>query len=187
MITASTVTTNSQLESILALQQQNLRGFNDPCTEKDQGFVTVTHSLELLQQMQAYEPSIIATDGTELAGYALAMSRACASLVPELFSLFSELEKFHYRGIPLQQQHYYVMGQVCVAKAYRGRGVFDLLYAKHKELFQGKYHCVITEIATRNTRSLRAHSRVGFSSIATYTDHQDEWLVVAWDWSSPVH
>ena len=74
------------------------------------------------------------------------------------------------------------MGQVCIAAAYRGQGVFDMLYKKHKEIFSGKYDVVITDIATRNTRSLRAHARVGFKTIATYTDELDEWAVVVWDW-----
>ncbi len=64
---------------------------------------------------------------------------------------------------------------------YRGQGVFDLLYAHHRQLFARQYDFVITEIATRNQRSQRAHERVGFETINTYRDELDEWNVVVMD------
>jgi len=77
------------------------------------------------------------------------------------------------------------MGQVCVAAPYRGKGVFDLLYNQHKAAFSHKYDFVITDIATRNTRSMRAHARIGFKKIHTYRDELDEWDTVLWDWPVP--
>jgi RimJ/RimL family protein N-acetyltransferase len=47
---------------------------------------------------------------------------------------------------------------------------------------QHKYDFVITEIATHNTRSLRAHEKVGFRLLHNYTDATDEWDVVLWNW-----
>ena len=70
------------------------------------------------------------------------------------------------------------MGQVCVDKDYRGKGLFDLLYQKHKEIYQDQYDFVITEVSTRNHRSIRAHQRAGFQTINTYCDELDEWAVV---------
>ncbi len=179
---ATQVTTEEELQQILDLQQQNLRGVNNGMTEKEQGFVTVTHNMDILKQMHRLEPSVIVKDGEQLAGYALVMPRECGTIVPELFSLYAGLEKLSYKNRPLTDHHFYVMGQVCVATAYRGKGVFDRLYAKHRELFRDRYQFVITEIATRNTRSLRAHERVGFTRIHIYTDELDEWAVVIWDW-----
>jgi RimJ/RimL family protein N-acetyltransferase len=37
----------------------------------------------------------------------------------------------------------------------------------------------VTEVSTSNTRSLRAHARVGFEVVTTYRDATDEWAVVA--------
>jgi RimJ/RimL family protein N-acetyltransferase len=182
MIYATTVTATEELQQILALQRQNLRGVNTETEEKEQGFVTLTHSIEILQQMHRIEPSIIAKDNETLAGFALVMPKECSNIVPELFSMFAGLENLSYENKPLSAYHFYVMGQVCVAKAYRGKGVFDMLYEKHKETLQHKYDFVITEVATRNTRSMRAHERVGFKHINTYRDALDEWAVVVWDW-----
>jgi RimJ/RimL family protein N-acetyltransferase len=57
-----------------------------------------------------------------------------------------------------------------------------MLYQQHRQLLQHKYDFVITEIATRNTRSMRAHQRLGFTTIHIHRDALDEWAVVIWDW-----
>ena len=182
MITATTASAIADLQQILDLQRLNLRGVNDETQERDQGFVTVTHNLEILQQMHRIEPSIIAKDNDILAGYALVMPKACSAIVPELLTLFENLQTLSYQDKPLGEYRYYVMGQICVAAAYRGRGVFDLMYQQHRNLLQHKYDFVITEVATRNTRSMRAHERVGFKLLHTHRDELDEWAVIIWDW-----
>ena len=91
-----------------------------------------------------------------------------------------------WQNKPIGSQRYYAMGQVCVAEGYRGQGVFDGLYAKHKELLSGQYDLCVTEIAVRNTRSIRAHERVGFQTIHTYTDDSELWNVVLWDFRDSI-
>ena len=57
--------------------------------------------------------------------------------------MFEGLYKIMYKGKPMYEYKFYVMGQVCVAAAYRGRGVFDMLYQQHRQLLQHKYDFVI--------------------------------------------
>ena len=84
-----------------------------------------------------------------------------------------------------QNTQYYAMGQICVAEGYRGMGIFDGLYAKHKENLSARFELCVTEIAKRNTRSLAAHKRVGFEIIHEYYDtiYPELWEVVAWDFA----
>lgn len=182
MVEAMRVSGLEDLQLILKLQQQYLRGKATPLEEREQGFLTVAHNLETLKQMHALEPSVIIKDGAQLVAYALVMPHACSSLVPELFSMFDGLQQLSYHDRPLLESNFYVMGQVCVAKEYRSQGLFDLLYRQHQAFFQYKYDFVLTEIATRNTRSMRAHQRVGFQQLALLRDALDEWSVVTWDW-----
>lgn len=183
MLIAKQTETKEELLQILQLQQQYLAGHNSAIEEKEQGFVTVHHNLEKLQHLHALAPSVIVKDNERIIAYALVMLAQAGSLIPELKSMFEMLETLSWKDKPLQQYRYYVMGQVCVDKPYRGLGVFQMLYDKHKELMQPYYGFVVTEIATRNTRSIRAHEKVGFKLLHRFSDEKEEWDIVVWDWS----
>ncbi|MCY1083350.1 GNAT family N-acetyltransferase [Archangium lansingense] len=172
------VTRREELEQILQLQAANLRDHVSPEQAARQGFVTVAHTLDVLEKMHALAPSVIAKEGETLAGYALVMPVEARAFVPILEPMFRLMETLSWRGRPLRESRYYVMGQVCVAEAYRGQGVFDALYREHQTSYGGRFDCTVTEVATRNTRSMRAHARVGFEIIKTYRDATDEWAVM---------
>lgn len=144
-----------------------------------EGFVTVAHTLDVLERMHALAPSVIAKDGDTLAGYALVMPVETRAFVPVLEPMFQLFETLSWRGRPLSDFRYYVMGQICVAEPYRGQGVFDALYREHRASYGTRFDCTVTEVATRNTRSMRAHARAGFEVLNTYRDATDEWAVVA--------
>jgi ribosomal protein S18 acetylase RimI-like enzyme len=127
--------------------------------------------------MHALAPSIVAKDGDELAGYALVMPIECRSFIPVLAPMFQRLE-----ALRMFQRRFYVMGQICVASPYRGRGVFDLLYHAHREHLRGRFDACVTEVSVRNTRSLRAHQRIGFEELERYRDATDEWVLLVWNW-----
>ncbi len=177
MFDVGPVRSEEELAQILALQRANLQVGLDPGEVASQGFVTVEHTPEILGAMHALEPSIVARDGGRVVGYALVMLREVRPLIPILDPLFVRLE-----ATPaLSGRRWYVMGQVCVARSHRGRGVFDALYQGHRDHLAGRYDQVVTEIATRNGRSIRAHARVGFQTLEIYRDATDEWAVVGWD------
>jgi GNAT superfamily N-acetyltransferase len=179
-IEAARVQSSRQLEQILELQRENLARNLGPDQIAAQGFVTVEHSLETLKRMHAISPSVIARDGDALAGYALVMPVECRSFIPVLEPMFLRLE-----ALGLFRERFNVMGQICVAKGWRGQGVFDLLYRAHRLLLRPSYDSAVTEVATRNARSMRAHTRIGFRPIDRYRDATDEWVLLRWDWSDP--
>ena len=51
-----------------------------------------------------------------------------------------------------------------------------------EQILELQRRCV-TEIATRNRVSVRAHERMGFEALSTYSDGREEWVIVAWDLS----
>jgi ribosomal protein S18 acetylase RimI-like enzyme len=183
MIYATTVSNNKELKQIIALQQQNLKQHLSESEKHSQGFVTVVHTPDMLQQMHSYGASIIVKDNDTLAGYALTMMNDYKNDVPELLGMYAILDAQQWKGTLLPNYRYYVMGQICVDSSYRGQGIFDMLYQKHKDVYQPQFDLLVTEISTSNTRSQRAHERVGFKTIYTYRDVIDEWNVVVWDWS----
>lgn len=183
MLHSKVVASQQEMQQILMLQEKYLAGTNNREEEKEQGFVTVHHTLHKLEQMHTLSPSIIVKDGDVVIAYALVMLTGAVDLIPELQSMFQLFSQLSYKDQPLNHYRYYVMGQICINKTYRGQGVFEMLYTKHKELMQSNYDFVVTEIATRNTRSIRAHEKMGFELLHRFKDDKEEWDVVIWDWN----
>lgn len=176
------VRSRDELAAILELQRESHASRVTAAQARTEGFVTAQHTLEILEQMHALGPSIVArTSDGQLAGYALMMPLTTRALVPVLEPMFEMLERLSWRGTPLPRLRYYVMGQICVAPAFRGKGVFDALYRGHRAHYAGRFELIVTEIATRNERSMRAHARVGFDELHRYRDATDEWSIMAWD------
>lgn len=176
--------TDEDLKQILALQRNNLPVNLSEEIKLAQGFVTVQHHLTLLRSMNASARQIIAKHGEKVVGYALVMRPELKHIVPVLVPMFELLGTLYYRGVPLPESRYYVMGQICVHEEFRGLGIFDGLYQKHREVYCPEYDYCITEVSTRNQRSMRAHQRVGFKTIHTFRDTTDEWNIVLWDWKN---
>jgi hypothetical protein len=176
--------TEMELKQILLLQKENLSGVKTAEVQSREGFVTVEHDLTLLSVMNSSAQQVIAKAGERVVGYALVMRPELRSIVPVLVPMFNLLESLYYKGKLLSSQRYYVMGQICVGESHRRMGVFDGMYHKHKEVYSGQYDLCVTEISTRNLRSMRAHQRVGFKTIHTFRDETDEWNIVLWDWTA---
>lgn len=184
MLTITTVQSEADVLGILALQQANLRKNVPAHVQAEQGFVTVEHDPQVLSRMNQAAPSIIARDGDTVVGYALTMLPEFAADVPELLPLFGLIDTLTYEDQLLNKYNWYVMGQVCIADGYRGQQVFDRMFQHHLDVYGNRYQLLITDISANNTRSLRAHSRVGFQAIHEFHDPTigETWVVVLWDW-----
>ena len=180
--TVGTVGEPAELEQILALQRANLAANISAEEAHAQGFVTAVHDLESLQRMHALAPSIVARGAVALAGYALSMCVEARPWVPILDPMFQLLETLSWRGRALTALRFYVMGQICVAKPFRGQGVFDALYRGHRDHYADRFELLVTEVSLRNARSLRAHERVGFEPLHRYRDSVDDWVILGWNW-----
>lgn len=188
MIEITQAKNDRDLAGILSLQQQNLAINLSPEEVASQGFVTVVHDLDILRRMNDAAPHTIAKQGDLVVGYALTMLPGFRSDIPVLFSLFERLDELHWQGKSFRDLSYFVIGQVCVAKACRGMGVFDRLYQGVKEFNADRFDAVATEISSRNTRSLRAHERIGFETLLEFTDEKsgELWVIVGWGLGSEV-
>lgn len=181
----TTVSHPAQVAQILALQAENHRDHVDAESAARDGFTSVRHDPVLLHAMNRDAPSSIALSGDVLAGYCLMMPQAYRDRIPLLQPMFALLDTLHWRGRALAgDPRWFVMGQVCVARAFRGQGVFDGLYHRLREAYSPRFDYTVTEISQRNMRSLRAHRRVGFETMHVYRDPvvDETWEVVVWDW-----
>jgi hypothetical protein len=176
-------TTDAHIEQMLALQQVNSPQNLTLDQQTSQGFVTVKHNFDLLKRMNQTEGQIVALVDEVVVGYALVMPEAFRAEIPVLEPMFQMFSTVDYKGKLLIDYSFIVMGQVCIGEAYRGLGLFDQLYAGMKAQLSNRYEICITEVATRNQRSMRAHARVGFETALEYTDVTDTWALVVWEWS----
>lgn len=174
---------DEELKAILQLQRENLPSALSREEKSTQGFVTVAHSEEQLKTLNEIEPHIIAKDDDNVIAYLLVMTAESGNEIPILQPMFELFGHVPFAGRTVSDFHYVVVGQACVARPYRGKGVLDACYAYYRKSLQGRYDFAVTEIAATNLRSLRAHERIGFTDIHHYTAPDGiEWVMVAWNW-----
>jgi len=162
-----------ELEQILDLQQRNLaRNISLEESERE-GFVTVEHDMGDLRAMNRACGHIIAVESGNLIGYALCMHPRFADRIEILRPMFTELEGLKLSG-------FMVMGQICVAKGHRGKGVFRKLYSTMKECLPPGFDSIITEVDGNNKRSLSAHAAIGFRTLKVYHGLGRVWQILQW-------
>lgn len=182
MIEYSLSKTKQDLWGILALQKENLTQNISQEEKESQGFVKVQHSYETMESLHSIEPHIIAKDGHLVVAYCLAMTKQSRKDIPILIPMFEQFDTIDFKGKKISQYDYMSVGQVCVSKEYRGKGLFASCYEAYREAFSKKYEFAITEVSTQNFRSLKAHQNIGFKVIKTFKDEFEEWAIVIWDW-----
>ena len=171
------VETNQELHQILDLQHANIPSVISEDEKQQEGFVTVHHSFEILKAMDNKCPHIIAKSNGKVVGYALCMLKNFKEEIEVLKPMFQQID-----ACLKQDETYFVMGQICIDKAFRKRGIFHGMYAFMKQEMAPKYSMIITEVDEKNTRSLNAHYAVGFKLLRAYNTSQQNWILITWDW-----
>jgi GNAT superfamily N-acetyltransferase len=184
MIEVKFAETEDELRDMRALQLLNLRQHISGEEAISEGFVMAEYSLEYLMEMHASTPAIIAKEGVQLAGYIMLASKDVREGHPLLQGLFQAIDLIPYKGHMLKSANYIVVGQVCVGKEFRGKGLFDRMYSFLQENLKDRFTYCACDIAQDNKRSLKAHMRMGFQIIGKLTFGELDWDVVLWDWQT---
>jgi hypothetical protein len=180
---ATTILKKTEIKALLQLQSENLKINLDAQTIDSQGFVSFVYTPKIMAEMMKGGPQIVVKENDLIIGYALTTTLDYGETMVLMKPLVEMSKTLFFNNTPLSALKYYIMGQVCVRAGYRGIGVFDRVYAGHKQFLAEKYDCIITEIADDNKRSLAAHKRIGFQTIHEYFDaiSQKHWHVVLWN------
>jgi predicted GNAT superfamily acetyltransferase len=173
MIYYKQASSQKELEQILSLQQKNLANSLTLDELENEGFLTVEHSMEILQAMNDECGHIIALEDGKVIGYALCMHPKFADSIEVLKPMFAEINK-----AVADKTNYMVMGQICVSKSHRGKGLFRNLYLTMKNKLPEGFDTIITEVDGKNKRSLTAHAAVGFETLKIYTSGGKEWHLI---------
>jgi predicted GNAT family N-acyltransferase len=168
--------TLDELEQIRTLQLQNSTQNITSEEQLQEGFVTVQHTIELLEKMNLACAHIIAKQEDVVVGYALVMLPSFRKEIAVLIPMFERIDAL------LLGTNYVVMGQICIAKESRKQGIFRGLYDFYKTELQEQFDVLVTEVAAANLRSIQAHEAVGFKTIEQYNEDGVLWNVILWDW-----
>jgi ribosomal protein S18 acetylase RimI-like enzyme len=185
MLTAKLVATDNEIEQMAALSDANLSANISAEIKEKEGFVSWMYTPAILKTLHAIAPSVIVMDGDVLAGYAIVLTPECLDVYSPAKPTYAHASTLMFGELPVGERSFYLMGQICVAEAYRGQGLVEILYEGHRRFYSGVYDLLVTEISVANPRSMKAHQKVGFQVIDRYHDPQGEWDVVLWDWSRP--
>lgn len=174
MIVYDKVSSIEEIQQILELQKANLPENLKNGRKDAAGFVTVEHTLEVLTRMNHVLPHTVAKSEGKVIGYALSMTVDFVDEFAVLKPMFFEINKI------FPDEKYVVMGQICIDKAFRKKGVFKGLYAFMKnKICLHRYKFIITEIDLKNRPSIKAHESVGFINLKEYQFGDNSWRIVA--------
>ena len=110
---------------------------------------------------------VVAMDGPKLAGVLFTSEKAQASAPPVVAML---------KAWPGSADAY-VYGPVCVDQAARGLGVLEAMYAHALACLPGRE--AVLFINAGNTRSLKAHARLGMVQVANFTLGEQAFIVLS--------
>ena len=179
MVTFNTAKSDKDLLEILELQRIN---YPENLTDeeiKKEGFVTVKHDFDILKAMNERYQHAIAKYEDGVVAYALVMLQEFGKDIDILKPMFKKFNTLSYGGTPLQKISYVIMGQICVAKEFRGQSLVHGLYETLRSQLKKEFDLIITEVATRNQRSIKAHSKVGFELLNRYVSPDgEEWDII---------
>ena len=178
------VSSPTEIIGIRDLQALNLKQNITAEEAIDQGFLTAAYTIEYLQEMNAVSPSIIAKDGDKVVGYALVTTKDIRKGHDLIEGLFDAIDACEYNGKSLRDVSYVVVGQLCVAKEYRGQDLVQKLYGHFRDCLSNEFTYLVTDVAKANVRSLKAHKKRGFQVINELTYGGFGWDIVLWDWNA---
>lgn len=176
MITYHRVKTSEELKEILDLQKRNLAENLVEEEKLKEGFVTLKHTFEILKKMNDACAHCVAKKEGKVVGFVLSMLQSFRNDVPLLIPMFKEIDKaISEANLSL---NYIVMGQVCVDKSVRGKGVFRGLYNYMATEMKTRFDTILTEVDTKNIRSSNAHKSIGFELLKKYESNNQIWEII---------
>lgn len=183
MVVVKLVESDDELAGILSLQARNLKRNLTKEEIEHEGFVTAEYNMEIMKRMHEVRASVIAKDGNEVVGYLIATTKAIKPHHGLLSEFFDQLDQIEYNGKSLKEVDYMLGGQVCVAKGYRGKGLFVEMHNFYRDAMKADFPYCITDIDFANVGSLRAHEKVGFKELKVVHYWGVTWKIVIWDWN----
>jgi len=169
-------------QAVFALQERNLGRNLSEVEQQQYGFVSLETPPELLKEVIQENGITVARSLGKIVGYVIPLTVEEAKQLPLLNPFLSRFKKITYGGKPLNEYTFCVIGQICVDRNFRRRGVSEKLYAAFGTRLSAKYELAVTELAERNVASSRTHEKSNLHVVDRYPSEDGEvWLVEVLD------
>lgn len=183
MVSICLQSTAEEIHQIKDLQTKYLKTNLSENEQLSEGFLTASYTEEFLNLMNSYYPAILAKNENQVVGYALVATKEIRGKHELLDDLIQHCDKVTYNGQQLSERPYVIVGQLCVAKPYRGQGIAQRLYKHFRHTLDDRFDCCITDIDQNNPRSLKAHLKSGFEIVGALNYGDANWNLVLWNWN----
>lgn len=165
------------IAAMKALQMAGLRTNISAEEATGEGFLTAIYSIELLTKMHELAPAIIAKVQDTIVGFILVAPPPLREYTEVLGTMFDAIDQHLTNG-----ETYIGVGQLCVGKGYRGKGIATQMYQFFQKEYSPFYECLVCDVHQENVPSLRAHKKVGFERLSTVSFQASPWELLVWRW-----
>ena len=96
------------IKAVLALQSANLHDHLSKEQITSQGFLTISHSLDLLAKMSKVSAQIIAKANEQIVGFCLSMTQEFENEIPILVPMFETMNNVSFQDKKLKDYQYII-------------------------------------------------------------------------------
>jgi predicted GNAT superfamily acetyltransferase len=153
--------TDCDIPDLLRLFEANSYKSLSPEENTQFGFVSLTLSSDLLQRIIRRDPPIVAKVDGRLIAYLIPLPHYFRD-DPDVKVIFDADLMFSFEGRPIADYQFVQLTQVAIDREFRGRGVYQGMYEEMRRRYADTYDLVLVGISKYNSRSLRAHQKLGF-------------------------
>lgn len=173
--------TQADIPGILALQDQNLYGKMTEA-ERANGFVTTPFVPKQIEAIIEQNGLFVAEDKGIIISYVFAGTWAYFQQW-EIFKLMvSRFPILQFNGQKITVENSFQYGPVCIAKAYRGQGVLQMIFEEMRQSMVQKFPISITFINKVNAISTIAHTKkLGWVIIDEFQFNNNTYIGLAFD------
>ena len=178
--------TNKDISGVLDLQALNLQA-NLPLEALENGFVTTPFTPTLIEQIIQMDGLFVAEDRGKIIAYVYAGSWNYFQQWPIFSFMVERFPYLKFKAQPITVTNSFQYGPICIAKAYRGKGVLSKIFEEMRSSLAPNYPISITFINGINKRSTKAHvEKLGWEIIDRFSFNDNEYLGLAYDMKVPV-
>ena len=177
----------NDITGILSLQEKYLfRNLTDE--ERKSGFVTTPFTVNQIEEIFKQNGIFVADNENDvIIAYAFAGSWKYFEQWEIFNFMVSRFPKLSFHGREITTENSFQYGPVCIDKAYRGKGLLNLIFEEMRIEFFKKYPISVTFINKVNGISEKAHTKkLGWVIIDEFEFNDKTYIGLAFDMKNSV-